>query len=155
MVLLTTVSLPGMGVADMTTVSARHDLDVPVVAVRNADEGGCRLSLAAGGHQHHLLRGQVSYLSEACHDAGGSGEISHFHRHVRVVHHAATYESNLAPMPCGRVNDLLHTRDERGECGYHNPAGSFGYHPFQGVSHNPLRRRVARHLGVRGVGAEQ
>ena len=64
MVLLTTVSLPGMGVADMTTVSPGMMLTSRWSAAGDSHQSRGRLALASGGHDDHLFRRQVSHFSQ-------------------------------------------------------------------------------------------
>ena len=77
------------------TVSPAPTID-PVVAVGHPGEGGHRLALRAGAHQHDLVVGQVVDLLEVDEQAVGHRQVAEVAGDAHVADHRAADERDLA-----------------------------------------------------------
>ena len=123
--------------------------------VCNPYQRRCGLTLAACGHQDNLLRREVSGGVEGQEYVRRKTQVAEFRGHIDRLHHAPPDDADLASVSLCGVHHLLYTGDQRSECGDHHPSRCLLYSPVQGLSHHPLRGRVARHLGVSGVRKQQ
>ena len=101
----------GLGRDDDEVAGA--DPHLTVAAGSHAAQRAQRLTLTAGGHQHHLLRRILIDLVNADEGALRDVHIAQLLRHGRVVDHAAAAEGHLAAILHGEVDDLLDAVDVR------------------------------------------
>ena len=115
---LTAFSLPGTGVAEMTTVSPRLDLNGAVIPVGHARQRRERLALAAGRQHADLLGRQIAHLVGVEDVLLGDVEVAELAGDLGVVDHRAASDDDLATACDRRVTDLLDAVDvarERGD----------------------------------------
>jgi hypothetical protein len=91
---------------------ARLDLHVLVVAVSHTSQRRGRLALAAGRDDDDLFRRQLSQVIHPHAHLAREVEVTAFARHLDVVHHAAPGDEYPAAVEAGRVDHLLHARDQ-------------------------------------------
>ena len=147
-------SLPGIALAEMTTVSPFVELDLRVVVERHAGERGERLTLAAGREDEHLLGPVVVDLREFDHRPLRHVEVPEVAGDVGVLDHRAAGESELAAVQMSDGYRLLDAMDVRREARDDHAALGFGEDLVKRLSDGTLRGRRARSFGVGRV-AEQ
>ena len=123
--------------------------------VGDPHQGRRRFSLAAGGHEHNLLRGKVPGLIQGNQYPVWNVQVSHVAGHVYVVHHAPAHDAHFPFMLVRGVYHLLDAGNKGGEGRHHDPPFCLADDPVEGLVHDPLGRCEAGQLGVGGVGAEQ
>ena len=146
--------MPGIGFAEMITVSPGIDLDAGMVVVRDARHRRHRLALAAGAENELLVRRQLCELVRAQHEIVRHVHVAEVARDVRVLAHRAADERDLAPAVDRDVGGLLHPVHVRRERRDEDLAFALREDLAERLADDALRLRHAGPLRVRRV-AEQ
>src|SRR5215467_4082575 len=91
------------------------DAHLAMILVGNARESRGWLSLAAGTYDDDLLRLELIDVLSANQHALGNVQVSKLNSHLYIVDHAASHQGDLALVAYGGIDNLLHSRNERGE----------------------------------------
>ena len=129
------------------------ELHLRVAAVRDARQGGHRLALRTGGHQHHLLRRCGVDLVDD--DAVRNTQVAELAGDLHVAHHGASDVGDLATVALGGVEHLLDAVHVRRERRHDDALLAAGEHRVDGRRDVALGGGEPGHLGVGGVGQEE
>src|SRR5438132_335759 len=122
-----------------------------MVLVGDAGEGRGRLSLAAGTDDDDLLRQELIDVFSANQHALGNVQVSKLYRHLHVVDHTASNHGDHALVAHGGIDNLLYSRDERGEGSDEDTPGGIGKDFVERVIDHTFRRRITRGLYARAI----
>src|SRR5690606_34246569 len=139
----TNSSLPGIGWADMITVSPRSTSNTrcrpQASRPRTADGSPC-VPVA-------MMTSSLGFILFACSmltNRSGQIEVAEPRGDLNIFLHAKARDRHLAPVALGGGRDLLDARDQRGKGGDDNPPG--------GLAEDFLKRRVNHALRGRPAG---
>ncbi len=134
---------------------ARHDLELLVVAHREAAERRHRLALRTGRHHAHLFGRVLVDVFEPDRQPLGDVEIAKLARELHDVRQRATEERDLAVEALRLIDHLLDARHVGGE--RRDDDAAFGTREDVGerLADDALGERVAGPLGVGRVGEHQ
>ena len=152
---LTARSLPGIGVAEKTTVSPSWKCDLRVVAVGHAPQRGQRLALASRGDHDELVVREVLDLPRAHQYALRDIDMAEHAADVHVLAHRAADERDLAAELARRVHHLLHAVDVGGEAGDDDATLAAGEDLNEPRPNRGLGERDAGAIRIRRVAAEE
>ncbi len=122
---------------------------------RDPGEGGGRLTLAAGDHQHPLLSGELQDLVERQQQAIRRIEIPQVESDSGVLLHAAPGHRDFAAVLLGGQQGHVDAADIRGEGGDDDLAPRLLDHRVHLLEHDPLRGGAALGFDADGVGEER
>ena len=131
------------------------DVHEVVVALRDPAQRRQRLTLRAGGEQHHLLRWHVRGRLGLDEQTRWHVEVAEVARDAHVAHHGPAHVGHLAAVLCRGVHHLLDAVHVRGEAGDDDALLAGVEHAVQHRCDVLLRRREPRDLGVGRVRQEQ
>ena len=124
-------------------------------AVGDADEGGSGFALRASSEDDYLFAREGAGFIHRDHRIVWHVQVAHLPGYLHVVHHAPSDHGNLAAILHGRIYDLLHPRDQRGERSDHDPPVGLADLAAERLAYYLLRRSVAIHFGVGRVRAQE
>jgi hypothetical protein len=128
-------------------------LDVAVIVDRDARVPPSARPAIRREHEHVLGRKPDFRIGNL--HAAGDLEVAEPLRDLRVLHHPAAHERDLAVELRRQIHEDLHPVDARGKCGDDDAAGGAREDLFERLNHFGFRAREALAIDVRAVGEQR
>ena len=133
---------------------ARFDFQFFVLGKRHAGKPAHRLALAARGYNHDFVILVPVDFVDGKQASLGNVQLAQLHGHLRDIDHAAPNEADPALIPHRQIHHLLDPVHVAGKHGHDDAPRRLGEIRIKGIAHRALAHRVARMLGVGGIGQQ-
>src|SRR6266487_553087 len=105
---------------------ARLYANLAMILIRDTRQGRSWFALTPGTDDHYLFRLKLIDILDADKHALGDIQVAKLNRHLHIVNHAATDQSDETIITGRGVDHLLHTRYQRGKSCEHNATRRVG-----------------------------